>query len=538
MKGNANRMTFSKLVTWLTGVAVACLFCMVALFWESRNLDRTHQIQENSAALAKEFRQASDDMTRTVRLFVVTGDQRYMTVYNTIADMLDGKVPRPTQPERIYWPFFEVSGVKPLPDGAAAAMIDLMKEAGYTSAELAKLEQAKALSDKLIVIETKAMELATKSDEDKAMARELVHGKEYQRQVALIDKPVDEFLVMLGVRTSQAVANSKRNQVVLSMLMGAMLCLLFGMMIYASRLLRSQVGGSLDIANAAIHAFAAGDFRQTVDAQSQGSMLGGLETMRVSLSQVVARVRLGAQGVLSASSEISQGNQDLSSRTEAQASALEQTASSMEELGDTVKRNAENAEQVNLQALSASSVAEQGGKVVGEVVQTMMGIEASSRKIVDIIGVIDGIAFQTNILALNAAVEAARAGEQGRGFAVVASEVRSLAGRSADAAKEIKSLIVDSVARVDQGRKLVDQAGGTMAKVVDAIRQVTDIMGEISTASSEQSKGVSQVGEAVTNMDSATQQNAALVEQMAAAAMSLNGQAQLLVEIVEEFKLA
>nr|WP_308613848.1 MULTISPECIES: methyl-accepting chemotaxis protein [Massilia] len=210
----------------------------------------------------------------------------------------------------------------------------------------------------------------------------------------------------------------------------------------------------------------------------------------------------------------------------------------MEELGDTVKRNAENAEQVNLQALSASSVAEQGGKVVGEVVQTMMGIEASSRKIVDIIGVIDGIAFQTNILALNAAVEAARAGEQGRGFAVVASEVRSLAGRSADAAKEIKSLIVDSVARVDQGRKLVDQAGGTMAKVVDAIRQVTDIMGEISTASSEQSKGVSQVGEAVTNMDSATQQNAALVEQMAAAAMSLNGQAQLLVEIVEEFKLA
>ena len=268
-----------------------------------------------------------------------------------------------------------------------------------------------------------------------------------------------------------------------------------------------------------------------------GQLLNALATMRGKLAGIVGDVRRSAENVSTASAEISQGNHDLSGRTESQASALEQTAASMEELGSTVQQNADNARQANQLALSASKVAAEGGAVVAEVVTTMQGINDSSRKISDIISVIDGIAFQTNILALNAAVEAARAGEQGRGFAVVASEVRSLAGRSAEAAREIKQLISASVERVEQGTALVDKAGVTMTEVVTSIRRVTDIMGEINAASSEQSSGVSQVGEVIVQMDQATQQNAALVEQMAAAASSMKSQAHGLVDTVAIFKL-
>ncbi len=267
------------------------------------------------------------------------------------------------------------------------------------------------------------------------------------------------------------------------------------------------------------------------------ALMRALSNMQTRLAAVVTHVRQGAEGVAAASAEIAQGNNDLSARTEQQASALEETAASMEQLSATVKQNADNARQANQLALSASTVAIKGGQVVGQVVDTMKDIDASSKKISDIIQVIDGIAFQTNILALNAAVEAARAGEQGRGFAVVAMEVRSLAGRSADAAKEIKQLINASVERVEQGSLLVDQAGLTMTEVVNAIKRVNDLMGEISAASTEQSSGVSQVGEAVTQMDQATQQNAALVEEMAAAASSLKAQSNELVQVVAVFKL-
>ncbi|MFO6420634.1 methyl-accepting chemotaxis protein [Hylemonella sp. W303a] len=287
-------------------------------------------------------------------------------------------------------------------------------------------------------------------------------------------------------------------------------------------------------------AIAQGDLNRPIDIEGRdelAQMLEALSTMQSSLSQIVRRVREGSESVSTASAEIAEGNQDLSARTESQASALQETAASMEELSSTVKQNADNARQANQLAQSASTVAVQGGEVVSQVVDTMKGISNSSKKIADIINVIDGIAFQTNILALNAAVEAARAGEQGRGFAVVASEVRNLAGRSADAAKEIKNLITESVGRVDQGTTLVDKAGQTMTEIVASIRRVTDIMGEISAASSEQSAGVSQVGEAVTQMDQATQQNAALVEEMAAAASSLKSQARELVQTVAVFKL-
>ncbi|MDO9236289.1 MAG: methyl-accepting chemotaxis protein [Aquabacterium sp.] len=266
-------------------------------------------------------------------------------------------------------------------------------------------------------------------------------------------------------------------------------------------------------------------------------VLQSIADLQTNFANIVRDVRTNAETVSNASAEISQGNNDLSARTEQQASALEQTAASMEELGSTVRQSADNAKQANQLAMGASTVAIHGGEVVSRVVSTMKGINESSKKISDIISVIDGIAFQTNILALNAAVEAARAGEQGRGFAVVASEVRSLARRSAEAAKEIKTLISTSVDRVEEGSVLVDQAGVTMTEVVSAIRRVTDIMGEISAASNEQSLGVAQVGEAVTQMDKTTQQNAALVEQSAASAEGLKHQAAQLVQSVAVFRL-
>jgi methyl-accepting chemotaxis protein len=306
--------------------------------------------------------------------------------------------------------------------------------------------------------------------------------------------------------------------------------------VWITRAVTLPINLAVDVARAV----AAGDLSYSFEGQGKsetGLLLHALKEMQVALARVVSHVRHGSESVATASAEIAQGNQDLSSRTESQASALEQTAASMEQLGSQVSQNADNARQANQLALNASSVAVQGGEVVSQVVQTMQGINESSRKIADIISVIDGIAFQTNILALNAAVEAARAGEQGRGFAVVASEVRSLAGRSAEAAKEIKALIGASVERVEHGAALVDKAGTTMTEVVNSIRRVTDIMGEISSASSEQSAAVAQVGEAVTQMDQVTQQNAALVEQMAAAASSLKAQANELVQAVAVFKL-
>ena len=291
-------------------------------------------------------------------------------------------------------------------------------------------------------------------------------------------------------------------------------------------------------------AVARGDLTVRIEVRGSNEaahLMEALQEMQASLAEIVCAVHEGSESVAIASTQIAQGNNDLSSRTESQASALEQTAAAMEQLGSTVHQNADNARTANQLAQSASTVAVQGGAVVAQVVDTMKGISAASHRISEIIGVIDGIAFQTNILALNAAVEAARAGEQGRGFAVVASEVRSLAGRSAEAAKEIKTLIGVSVERVDKGSALVDhlvdQAGATMTEVVSSIRRVTDLMGEITSASVEQSQAVAQVGEAVTQMDQTTQQNAALVEESAAAADSLKDQAQDLVRVVSVFKL-
>ncbi len=320
---------------------------------------------------------------------------------------------------------------------------------------------------------------------------------------------------------------------------GALQIILFLVIGFIVRRSLKQLGGDPNYVTGIAGKIAQGDLTVAINvkADDQTSLLAAMKTMRDNLAQMVSEVRAGTDTVAIASAQIASGNQDLSSRTEQQASSLEETASSMEELTSTVKQNADNARQASALAVSASEVAVKGGSMFSQVVDTMSSINASSKKIVDIIGVIDGIAFQTNILALNAAVEAARAGEQGRGFAVVATEVRSLAQRSASAAKEIKTLIGDSVDKVDIGTRLVDQAGTTMTEIVGRIRQVTDIMGELTAASQEQTSGIEQINQAIMQMDDVTQQNAALVEEAAAAAESLQDQAGNLSRAVSVFKL-
>ena len=436
------------------------------------------------------------------------------------------------------------------PDIQQAALAQIKVERGNIAAQTQILDQLiesdegkalhqsiKPLRAKDLALGNQFLELFAKEQWVEALA--LLESKqrpaqiEYQNAIRKQAELQAQVMAEAGHRAESATRNLTRGLLVASAVTIALALFL------AITIIRSITRPLMQAVSVADRV-ASGDLSGHITVQSQdemGHLLETLQRMQHSLAQTVTAVRSNAQGVASASTEIAAGNHDLSGRTEEQASALQQTAASMEQLGSTVKQNADNARQANQLALSASTVATQGGEVVAEVVKTMKGIDDSSHKIADIISVIDGIAFQTNILALNAAVEAARAGEQGRGFAVVASEVRALAGRSAEAAKEIKALIGASVERAQVGSALVNRAGQTMADVVHAIRRVTDIMGEISAASSEQSQGVAQVNEAVTQMDNSTQQNAALVEEMSAAAASLNLQAQELVDTVAVFQL-
>ncbi len=408
-----------------------------------------------------------------------------------------------------------------------------------SASETGKANRSKILlaSEAAVPHNNKVIELALANKDAEAIAILLKgSGPAVYKWQEAIDQNIAYQEINNSRQYEQAVLdyNQARNLLVATNVLTLMLAALLGWLITRS------ITVPMNNAKNAAERVAEGDL--TVELVAQGKdetaqLVAALCHMKDKLTHIVGGVRQNAEGVATASSQIAQGNLDLSQRTEEQAAALQETAASMEQLGATVKQNAANARQANQLAQGASTVAVQGGEVVGRFVETMKGINDSSKKIADIISVIDSIAFQTNILALNAAVEAARAGEQGRGFAVVATEVRSLAQRSAAAAKEIKSLITTSVERVGQGTVLVDQAGTTMKEVVSSIRRVTDIMGEISAASSEQSTGVAQIGEAVGQMDQVTQQNAALVEESAAAAESLKAQALQLVQAVSVFKL-
>ncbi len=382
------------------------------------------------------------------------------------------------------------------------------------------------------------VDLVMKNKKEEAIAK---MNDECRPLLATLVRLSNEYAEVAHARSEELAQDGESTYTMRRNLLIAACLLAVGFAVVSGVLLTRSIIRPIDKAVQLATSVSEGDLTTRVDVTGKdevSKLLAALGRMSQNLEGIVSRVRQSSDSIATGSEQIAHGNADLSQRTEEQASALQQTAATMSQLGTTVRNNADSAKQANQLAQGASAVASQGGEVVGKVVTTMQGINDSSRKIGDIISVIDGIAFQTNILALNAAVEAARAGEQGRGFAVVASEVRSLAQRSAEAAKEIKELIGRSVEQVEQGTVLVDQAGKTMGEIVSSIQRVTDIVAEISAASVEQSSGVQQVGDAVGQMDQATQQNAALVEESAAAAESLNGQAQQLVQAVALFKLS
>ncbi|WP_338758920.1 methyl-accepting chemotaxis protein [Massilia sp. METH4] len=533
-------------------LASLTLWAMLRVSTKEAAATAASQARYDSYLLADELRQSSDDLTRLARTYVVSGDAAYEKQYMEILDIRNGSKPRPEHYERIYWDF--VAGGMPVPpsSGQSVPLQQLMKEAGFTEQELAKLKEAQANSDGLVKTEVIAMNavkglfddgkggFTRQGEPDMEMARRIMHDTTYHQNKARIMQPVNEFLAMLDTRTAAAVAQAGQETRTAFALAVVLLALSVGGTVLCLWLVYRYIQRNLAKAAAAASRVAQGDLTEDIQVAHDdevGVLMRAIATINGNLAGMIGRIRDTTEEMALATGEIARGNADLSARTESQASSLQETASSMETLTHTVQRNATDAGEANRLAASASSIAAQGGDVVSKVVSTMGAIRESSSRIGNITSVIDGIAFQTNILALNAAVEAARAGEQGRGFAVVASEVRNLAQRSAAAAREIKDLIGDSSARVEQGATMVDEAGKTMNQVVQAVRQLEGIMAGITSASAEQSTGITEINRAVTMMDEITQQNAALVEQAAAAAESLSEQAAGLSQAVGSFRL-
>ena len=496
---------FALVLTLLASVA------MLGINGMSRSNDALHHIVEVNAAkisLLEDMSKSVHIVSRVIRTIVLLSDETEVRNQHKKIDAAREK----------YNAALATLEKMPLDEAGKALLAKIREDANTT----------RPLNDKFI-------ELAKTSKED-AIALLL---KEATPAATKWQDAIEEFIDLQKVKSKkgQVSAEETYHSAMTLMLTLTGLALLAGGFIawFSTRSITRPLTQAVKVAQTV----AAGDLTSHIEVDSTdetGQLLQALKDMNDSLVNIVGKVRIGTDTIATASSQIAAGNLDLSSRTEEQASSLEETASSMEELTSTVKQNADYARQANQLAASASETALKGGMVVAQVVDTMSSINASSKKIVDIIGVIDGIAFQTNILALNAAVEAARAGEQGRGFAVVASEVRNLAQRSAAAAKEIKGLIDDSVEKVSAGAKLVEQAGNTMDKIVESVKRVTDIMSEITAASQEQTSGIEQINQAIVQMDEVTQQNAALVEEAAAAAGSLEDQAGTLLQAVSAFK--
>ncbi|WP_338819142.1 methyl-accepting chemotaxis protein [Acidovorax temperans] len=511
-----NRLTIAQQISLLAGVAVLALVVILAL-----SLVRVQQLGAAVEELGHEQVERLQLALRW-RSNIVVNATRVLSITQTDGDNLQG--------------YFK--------DVIGSTTADTTKvQQRYT--ELEKSPGGLRIQEELATVrksylETRDKALAMKKAGDVAQAKEFAL-KEFapvvDRYNAVADKMVAYQIERSEAQAAEASAliRSYRMAVVVAGVAG------LALLVVLSWVLVARIRQSLSEVSGVARRIGEGDLSRPVQVSGRGEvaeMMLAMQQMQASLVRIVGEVRLSSDSIATGSSEIATGNADLSQRTEEQASNLEETAASMEELTSTVKNNADTAHKAAALAGEASRAAVQGGEVVGQVVSTMEEISAASRKITDIISVIDGIAFQTNILALNAAVEAARAGEQGRGFAVVASEVRSLAQRSADAAREIKTLIGASVEKVENGTQLVSEAGRSMEGIVAQVQRVSDLIGEISSATSEQTTGISQVGEAVTQLDQVTQQNAALVEQSAAAADSLRHQAAKLAEVVSVFRLA
>ncbi|QDL55273.1 methyl-accepting chemotaxis protein [Rhodoferax aquaticus] len=516
------KLSIRAQLTWAFGVLASLVLLISGFAWHALNASNDnleHFVNgvNARAALAARVRQAIDLRAIAARDLVIA---------STPEDLAQARYIVRKAHEDVATSLAQLKKLAEVPDVAA--------EARSLIANIDRIEKAYA------PVALDIVDKALHDKRDEAIAK--INGECRPLLAALITLTSDyaELTATHSAQDIEAAEAGFANQ--RNLLVGVCLVALFSAVLAGISITRSldrSLGAEPAELNAIVDRIAHGDLAiaLAVHAKDRSSVLATMARMQRSLAEVVSRVRKGSESVSTASAEIAHGSQDLSARTESQASALEQTAASMEELSAQVKHNADNALQAKQLASSASAVALRGGEVVGRVVNTMQEINESSRKIFDIISVIDGIAFQTNILAVNAAVEAARAGDEGRGFAVVASEVRALAGRSSAAAKEIKSLISASVEKVEHGTDLVDEAGTTMTEVVTSIRRVSDLVGEISAASSEQAAGVAQVGEALTQMEQTTQQNAVLVEQMAAAASSLKAQAQKLVQVVAVFKV-
>jgi methyl-accepting chemotaxis protein len=540
-----NQLKLKNIIAYF--LLVLAVFSGLTLWALLRSLDAQSRVSEANNAryqsylLADELRQSSDDLTRLARTYVVTGDPSFEKQYFEILDIRNGKKARPKNSERIYWDFVAAGDSKPSPDGDTAALLDLMKKAGFTEQELGKLQEAAANSDGLVKAETIAMyavkglyddgkgQFTKKGEPDLELARKMTHDTVYHQNKAKIMKPVNEFLAQLDNRTGQAVTEAERNaqtafQLTLGMLIFSFVVSALALYL-AYRGLMRQLGGEPSYARDMVARLAEGDLTMKLDIQGKdnSSLLYVMKVMLGKLSQVVNDVNGGAQALASASEEVSATAQSLSQAASEQAAGVEETSASIEQMTSSIAQNTENAKITDGMASKAAKDAVDGGEAVNATVEAM-------KQIAKKIGIIDDIAAQTNLLALNAAIEAARAGEHGKGFAVVAAEVRKLAERSQVAAQEIGEVAGNSV-------ELAEKAGRLLAEIVPNIRKTSDLVQEITAASTEQSSGVGQINSAVSQLNQTTQQNASSSEELAATSEEMSSQAEQLQQTMMFFKL-
>ncbi|MGN6665815.1 MAG: methyl-accepting chemotaxis protein [Trinickia sp.] len=551
------RKQLSLLLSFLALAAIAVGFCEWRLDVANEHVMQAYQSRYLSTKLANELRRSSDDLTRLARTYVVTGDEKWEQQYNEILAIRSGKAPRPKHYDRIYWDFRAADEPVDVGQGETIALQELMKRAGFTDEEFSKLREAERNSNDLVKTETIAMNLVKGITQDASgnftvhgqpdldKARTMMFDANYHQFKAKIMHPINDFLILLDTRTTGAIADARATAHTWRIISAVVALGVLAAFALILQIMFKRVVAGLEVAASTAGRVASGDLTSHFDVShvnpaskdELSRVMRSLQTMNDGLVRIVTDMRTGTDAIATASGEITAGNNDLSARTEQQAASLQETAASMSELTATVKQNLDNARQANTIGTNAVETVEKGSVSVEQLVTTVNAISTSSGKIADIISLIEGIAFQTNILALNAAVEAARAGEQGRGFAVVASEVRSLAQRSSSAAKEIKDLIETSIDTVRDGVSKADEVGQNIIEVKHAIRRVADLVGEITAASEEQSRGIEQIDTAVSQMDHVTQQNAALVEQAAAASKSMSDQAGKLRTAAAVFKL-